>query len=51
MTNHEFRIRSNLKTHGFDFAVKAELKRLARVGVPVSARGLLARQNVLRVAQ
>jgi len=50
MTNHEFRIRSNLATHGFDFAVKAELKRLTSVGVPNSARGLLARQNVLRFA-
>ena len=50
MTNHEFRIRSNLEKHGFDFAVKAEFKRLTGVGVPISARGLLARQNVLRFA-
>jgi len=46
MNNRNFRISSNLKAHGFTFAVKAEYNRLKNEGVSKAYRLQLAVQNV-----
>ena len=49
MNANKWKIESNLKTHGFTFAVKAEYNRLKAVGVSKVYRGDLAMQNVKQV--
>lgn len=46
MNNRNFRISSNLSSHGFTFAVKAEYNRLKNEGVSKTYRLELAIQNV-----
>jgi hypothetical protein len=49
MNNRNFRISSNLSSHGFTFAVKAEYNRLKAEGVSKTYRLQLAIQNVKSV--
>jgi len=46
---NKWKIESNLKTHGFTFAVKAEYNRLKAAGVSKVYRINLAVQNVKQV--
>lgn len=49
MNTNKWKIESNLKTHGFTFAVKAEYNRLKAAGVSKAYRVDLAMQNVKQV--
>ena len=49
MNSNTWRIKSNLSTHGFSFAVKAEYNRLKAAGVSNVYCVDLAVQNVKRV--
>ncbi len=49
MSTSQWKIESNLKTHGFTFAVKAEYNRLKAAGVSKVYRVDLAMQNVKQV--
>ena len=49
MNTKQWKIESNLKTHGFTFAVKAEYNRLKAAGVSKVYRVDLAMQNVKQV--
>lgn len=49
MNTNKWKIESNLKTHGFTFAVKAEYNRLKAAGVSKVYRVDLALQNVKQV--
>ena len=49
MNTNKWKIESNIKTHGFTFAVKAEYNRLKAVGVSKVYRVDLAVQNVKQV--
>lgn len=49
MNTNKWKIESNLKTHGFTFAVKAEHNRLKAAGVSKACRVDLAVQNVKKV--
>ena len=49
MNTNQWKIESNLKTHGFTFAVKAEYNRLKAAGVSKVYRVDLAMQNVKQV--
>ena len=49
MNTNKWKIESNLKTHGFTFAVKAEYNRLKATGVSKAYRVDLAMQNVKQV--
>ena len=51
MNNRNFRISSNLSSHGFTFAVKAEYNRLKNEGVSKAYRLQLAIQNVKSVVR
>lgn len=51
MNNRNFRINSNLSSHGFTFAVKAEYNRLKNEGVSKVYRLDLAMQNVKAIVK
>lgn len=49
MNTNKWKIESNIKTHGYTFAVKAEYNRLKAAGVSEVYRVDLAMQNVKKV--